>query len=307
MPSTNNKVARVLTSAPPSYAVIDLGTNSCRLLIAKKVDDELVVIDSFSDSVSLGEGINKTGEINEKAKKRAISCLTKIKNKITKHNVVEVRAVATEACRRASNSDDFLNQISKDLNINFEIIDAREEAELAIHGCKDLYQSGMNVIFDIGGGSTQIILVKENNIIDFISIPYGVLTLTDKIGSYNVDENGFDNQIKYISSYFTDLAKQTTENINIIGTSGTITTITSTYLELPTYDRNVIDGSVVEQEKIMKLARKIAQMKIEDRDNIPSINKNYSKLMMSGCIILYAICDTFKSEHINVADRGIRE
>lgn len=308
MSATTTKVAKVISNAPPAYAVIDLGTNSCRLLIARDNDGNPDVIDSFSDTVSLGEGLASNGEINEKSFNKAIDCLKKIKAKIQKHNVVKVKAVATEACRRAKNSDELLNKIHNDLGIKFEIIDAKQEAELASIGCSELCQKGTNVIFDIGGGSTQIIITKgNNNIIDFISMPYGVLTLTQKIGKSNVNEDEFNDNLNYIKSYFADLLSHIDGDINIIGTSGTITTVTAVYMELPTYNRKAIDGKKVNQSEIMELSKTIATIDEIGREKIPSINKNYAKLMMGGCIILYAICDIFKSNEITVVDRGIRE
>jgi len=308
MPTTKKpRVAKILSNAPPAYAVIDLGTNSCRLLIARYVNDKINIIDSFSDSISLGKGINKTQEISEKAIERAIQCLIKIKNKIDKHNIIAISAVATETCRRAKNGKKFISEIYEKTGIKFKIIDTKEESELAVAGCYDLYNEETNVVFDIGGGSTQIMLVKNNNIIDYVSIPYGVLTLTEKINKTYVNEQEFIKYQEYIQSYLNKLSHNNINDVNIVGTSGTITTIASTYLGLKTYKRNLIDGVKVKQNEIMKLAKKIAQMQEKERMKIPSINHKYSKLMMAGCIILYSICKKFKTDYINVADRGIRE
>ncbi len=308
MPTTKKtRVAKVLSNAPPAYAVIDLGTNSCRLLIARYVNDKINIIDSFSDSISLGKGINETQEISEKAIERAIKCLIKIKNKIDKHNIIAISAVATETCRRAKNGKFFIGEIYEKTGIKFKIIDTKEESELAVAGCYDLYNEKTNVVFDIGGGSTQIMLVKNNNIIDYVSIPYGVLTLTEKINKTYVNEQEFIKYQEYIQSYLNKLSYNNMNDVNIVGTSGTITTIASTYLGLKTYKRNLIDGVKVKQNEIMKLAKKIAQMQEKERMKIPSINHKYSKLMMAGCIILYSICKKFKTDYINVADRGIRE
>jgi len=308
MPTTKKtRVAKVLSNAPPAYAVIDLGTNSCRLLIARYVNDKINIIDSFSDSISLGKGINETQEISEKAIERAIKCLIKIKNTIDKHNIIAISAVATETCRRAKNGKKFIGEIYEKTGIKFKIIDTKEESELAVAGCYDLYNEKTNVVFDIGGGSTQIMLVKNNNIIDYVSIPYGVLTLTEKINKTYVNEQEFIKYQEYIQSYLNKLSHNNMNDVNIVGTSGTITTIASTYLGLKTYKRNLIDGVKVKQNEIMKLAKKIAQMQEKERMKIPSINHKYSKLMMAGCIILYSICKKFKTDYINVADRGIRE
>ncbi len=308
MPATNKtRVAKVLSNAPPAYAVIDLGTNSCRLLIARYINDKISIIDSFSDSISLGKGINETQEINDQAKQRAINCLIKIKNKIVKHNIVAISAVATETCRRAKNGKTIIDEIYQKTGIEFKIIDTKEESELAVAGCYELCNRETNLVFDIGGGSTQIILVKNNDISDYISIPYGVLTLTEKINKTYVNEQEFEKYQEYIKSYLNKLPYENISDINVVGTSGTITTIASTHLKLNAYKRNLIDGIKIEQSEIMNLAKKIAKMQEKERVKIPSINQKYSKLMMAGCIILYSICEKFEAKYINVADRGIRE
>src|SRR5690606_8033519 len=144
-----------------AYAAIDLGTNNCRLLIARPSDRNLVVIDAFSRVVRLGEGLSQTGRLNPAAMDRAVSALAICSDKLKRRNVHLARSVATEACRRASNGGEFIERVRRETGIRLEVISAQEEARLAVLGCHILLEDGIGpaVIFDIGGGSTELVLI----------------------------------------------------------------------------------------------------------------------------------------------------
>ena len=304
------RVAKISASPPPLYATIDLGTNSCRLLIAKPNGNGIKVIDAYSKSVRLGEGLNKTGMLSDTAKQRTLESLKTIRNKLRKHNIIALRAVATEACRQASNGRQFLEQIKDTLGLEFEIIDNKEEAILASEGCKALLaQNTKNaLIFDIGGGSTQLTWLKNMRVIDTLSIPYGVVTLTDKIGKDCLHSEEFTTYIQYIQSYMQEFHKKnTTCEYNILGTSGTITTLTGTALNLKHYNRSKVDGKSISQSQILKITEDLAHMPSKQREKMPCIGSERSSLMMAGCVILHAICKKWTAKDMLVADRGIRE
>ena len=191
--------------------------------------------------------------------------------------MLQYQLVATETCRRAKNGQAIIDEIYQKTGIEFKIIDTKEESELAVAGCYDLCNGETNLVFDIGG-STQIMLVKNNDISDYISIPYGVLTLTEKINKTYVSEQEFVKYQEYIKSYLNELPYENISDINVVGTSGTITTIASTHLKLNTYKRNLIDGIKIEQSEIMNLAKKIAKMQEKERVKIPSINQKIFKI-----------------------------
>ena len=144
-----------------SYAAIDLGTNNCRLLIAKPSADGFIVVDAFSRIVRLGEGLAGTGQLSDAAIERAIGALTICAEKLKRRHVTLARSVATEACRRASNGQDFIDRVYRETGIALDIISAQEEARLAVLGCHALLEPGEGpaLIFDIGGGSTELVLV----------------------------------------------------------------------------------------------------------------------------------------------------
>ena len=310
MSSKHFRVAKIIESPPSLYAAIDLGTNSCRLLIAKATPTGIIIVDAYSKSVGLGETLNKTGVLNKNAKARTIASLKTIKNKLRKHNIVKIRAVATEACRQAKNGQEFLNEIKEKVGIEFEIINSNEEAILAAEGCKSLLPNTTKgaLIFDIGGGSTQLTWLQGTKIIDTLSIPYGVVTLTDKIGKDYLTPEQFNDNVILIQDYMEEFHKKhTSDSYCVLGTSGTITTLTGSILNLHKYNRSKVDGRTVSQKKIVDITKTLAFMTSKERCDIPCIGTERAHLMMAGCVILNAICTKWKTNTIRVADRGIRE
>src|SRR5690606_34714571 len=125
-----------------AYAAIDLGTNNCRLLIARPSDDNFVVIDAFSRVVRLGEGLSLSGRLSEDAMERAVGALQICAAKLRKRNVHLARSVATEACRRAKNGAQFIARVRNQTGIQLDVITAEEEARLAVLGCHILLEDG---------------------------------------------------------------------------------------------------------------------------------------------------------------------
>ena len=178
------------------YAALDLGTNNCRLLIAAPTGDSFRVIDSFSRIIRLGEGVSTSGVISEAAIARAIAALSICRDKIQLRDAQRLRLIATEACRAASNADDFLAQVARDTGITLEIIDRETEAALAVIGCSPLLDpKGKGaILFDIGGGSSELVRIERDPadpnakpaIKAWMSIPLGVVTLAEKFGGKHV-------------------------------------------------------------------------------------------------------------------------
>ena len=171
-----------------TYAALDLGTNNCRLLIARPVDGSFTVIDAFSRIVRLGEGMSQSGRLSDEAMDRAVAALAVCADKLRRRNVSLARSVATEACRRAANGRAFVERVREETGIVLEVIEPQEEARLAMLGCHKLLEPGDGpaLIFDIGGGSTELVLVDHVDGIPKIrswwSAPWGVVSLTESEG-----------------------------------------------------------------------------------------------------------------------------
>ncbi len=304
--------AKVVSAPPKSYAAIDLGTNACRLLIATDTWD---IIDSHSEAVGLGKNLKRMGTLCPHAQDRAIDSLRCIQKKLNKHNLVAIRAVATEACRQASNADAFIERVKHHTGIALEVISSAEEARLASDGCIPLLSKDIqhSIIFDIGGGSTQLVLLENGRFVDSISIPYGVITLQDHMGTRTLDTIQFQEYSQYIQSYITPLADRMShiKHLQLLGASGTITTLTASHLKMRRYSRRAIDGTCIDMDTVIHLSKHIAKIDNHIRANEPCIGVQRAPLMPAGCVILHAICQAWYTQNttqkIRVADRGIRE
>jgi exopolyphosphatase/guanosine-5'-triphosphate,3'-diphosphate pyrophosphatase len=303
-----------------SYAAIDLGTNNCRLLIARPSADGFVVVDAFSRIVRLGEGLAATGRISDAAIDRAIAALSICAEKLKRRHVTLARSVATEACRRADNGTTFIERVYRETGIALDIITAKEEARLAVLGCHALLEPGEGpaLIFDIGGGSTELVLVDTSGpvptILDWQSAAWGVVSLTESepldTGDAHARADAYARMRARVSEAFRTFAGRLPKDvpyIRLLGTSGTVTTLASIHLDLPRYDRQAIDGLIVPTEAMRAISARLAGMSMTERKQLPCIGNERADLVVAGCAILECILDLWPAERLGVADRGIRE
>jgi exopolyphosphatase / guanosine-5'-triphosphate,3'-diphosphate pyrophosphatase len=307
-----------------AYAALDLGTNNCRLLIARPSGRDFTVIDAFSRVVKLGEGLATTGRLSDTAMDRTLGALNICADKLQRRNVRLARSVATEACRRATNGPEFIERVRAETGIALDIISAEEEARLAVLGCHILLESGDGpaVIFDIGGGSTELVLVESDpgsrvpRILDWQSVPWGVVSLTDTVGRGEDSEAArvarFARMRAMVSESFAPFTARVAgaarhPDIRLLGTSGTVTTLASLYLELPSYDRKAVDGLIVPAPEMREISARLSVMTPFERATLPCIGQDRADLVVAGCAILEAILDLWPARRLGVADRGIRE
>ncbi|MDB5689110.1 MAG: Ppx/GppA phosphatase [Sphingomonas bacterium] len=303
------------------YAALDLGTNNCRLLIARPAKDGFVVVDAFSRIVRLGEGLAGSGALSEAAMDRAVAALSICATKLCRRHVSIVRSVATEACRRATNGRAFIDRVHHETGIALEIISAEQEARLAVMGCHTLLEPGEGpaLIFDIGGGSTELILIEQRggqpHVIDWFSAPWGVVSLTesephdlptreDRLAAY---ARMRARVAEAFAGFATLLAPYADRPRRLLGTSGTVTTLASVHLNLPSYDRRAVDGLIVPAESMRAISARLSAMSIAERATLACIGTERADLVVAGCAILDAILDIWTTDRLGVADRGIRE
>ncbi|WP_457646447.1 Ppx/GppA phosphatase family protein [Profundibacter sp.] len=330
------------TSDPaPLYAALDLGTNSCRMLIAQPVGNQFTVVDSFSKSVQLGSGLEATGRLSRASIKRTVQALRICKKKLQKHNVRNMRLVATEACRRAKNAAEFHRLVKRETGLTLEIIEPEEEARLAVISCASLVsrRTEQLLVVDIGGGSTELVwidiskvpkkdransimrlrtgfkqehdLIENARVVDWISVPLGVATLRDIFD--DVDDDAarfalmschFEENLEGFSPFESEQAK---EGFQIVGTSGTVTTVAASHLGLRRYDRNKVDGLRMTSGEIDAVVRDYLLLGPEGRRRDPRIGRDRQALIMSGAAILQALLRVWPTDRLSVADRGLRE
>jgi len=303
-----------------TYGAIDLGTNNCRLLVARPTEDGFTVVDAFSRVVRLGEGMATSGKISETAMDRAVGALSVCAEKLKRRHVSLARSVATEACRRAVNGRHFVERVRRETGICLEIISPEEEARLAMLGCHRLLEPGDGpaLIFDIGGGSTELVLIDtdggEPRIKCWWSAPWGVYSLTESEGRTfaNAEERlaaygRMRERVRHAFRRFSELLPANKDDIRLMGTSGTVTTLASVYLALPSYDRRAVDGLKMPAVAMRGISDTLSRMSHEERATFPCIGHERADLVVAGCAILESIMDIWPAQTLGVADRGIRE
>ncbi len=305
----------------PAFAAIDLGTNSCRMLIARPSDGGFTVIDGFSRIVRLGAGLVRSGSLQDDAMDRTLTALDVCRQKIEHHAAAQVRCVATAACRQADNGDEFIGRILTRTGLAVEAITPLEEATLTLAGCSPLLRSGYTrgILFDIGGGSTEIMWLDIPHhgapvVRDMVSMPMGVVTLVDEFGRGRLDRDTFEEIVTRADDRLKDFDSNNGISdavgdglVQMIGTSGTMTTLGALHLGLPRYDRARIDGLSLDLVHVRSLAARISEMDYRRRQELPCIGRGRADLMVMGCALLSAIIRRWPAAAVRIADRGIRE
>lgn len=308
-----------------AYGALDLGTNNCRLLIARPDGDDFVIVDAFSRIVRLGEGMTLSGRMSALAMDRAVDALSVCADKLRRRRVVLSRSVATEACRRAANGDAFLARVRAETGIALDVISAEEEARLAVLGCYQSLSAGIGpaLLFDIGGGSTEVALIDDSGnepvILDWQSIPWGVVTLseaerhdTDCARSRADAYAAMRARVRAAMAGFAQRiaplrARGAANGHRLLGTSGTVTTLASLYLGLPSYDRSQVDGQTIAASDMRAQCTRMAGLSLSDLSMLPCVGRERADLVVAGCAALEEICEIWPAHSIDVADRGIRE
>jgi exopolyphosphatase/guanosine-5'-triphosphate,3'-diphosphate pyrophosphatase len=305
------------------YAALDLGTNNCRLLVARPTADSFRVVDAFSRIIRLGEGLSKSGRLSDAAIGRAVEALAICRDKMKNRTVTRARLIATEACRAAENGEEFCARVVEEVGLELEIINRETEATLAASGCSPLLdpQAEGVILFDIGGGSSELVRLGPSrpskygpplpDILGWMSIPIGVVNLAERHGGVAVTPELYEEMVSEVSEYVMRFAAdhhmRELREVHLLGTSGTVTTIAGVHLELKRYERRHIDGCWMTDEQISVVIERLRSMSYEQRVASPCIGSERADLVLAGCAIFEAIRRAFPCQRVRVADRGLRE
>jgi len=311
----------------PLYGALDLGTNNCRLLIARPAKDGFRVVDSFSRIVRLGEGLSRTGRLDDNAMERAYEALVLCGERVAKRGIDPSRlvAVATQACRQAENGGAFVERVRQGTGLKLRIIDPVEEARLAVQGCLNLFDPKAEAILvvDVGGGSTELSWLRRDGstfaLEGWISAPIGVVTLAERhpepVGARNgelthwyeamVADMGAAIADSPVEPAFRDFFVQ--GRAHMVGTSGAITSLAGIHLGLGRYQRNLVDGLWMTRGDCEAAADKLKAMGPAGRAAESCIGPDRADLVLAGAAIMEAVQRAWPSERVRVADRGLRE
>lgn len=321
-------------SARRVYAALDLGTNNCRLLVARPTRHSFFVVDAFSRIIRLGEGVGRSGRLGDAAMSRTWDALKVCATKMRRHNVARARLVATEACRIAENGPEFISRIERELGLRIEILSRETEAQLAVSGCASLLDidCDLALVFDIGGGSSELIwldlasrrgrwkrslgdrLEAMNCIAAWTSLPIGVVTLAERFGGRHVTQQDFEAMVASVVALLRPFEEEhrfrrrlEQGRVHLLGTSGTVTTVAGVKLGLARYDRNRVDGYWLAAKDARAVTYSLLHCTHEERVAQPCIGRDRAELVLAGCAILEGLLRTWPVQRLRVADRGLRE
>ncbi len=314
-----------------TFAAIDLGTNNCRLLVARASVSGFEVIDAYSRPVRLGEGIALNGTLCGDAIDRTLGALDVCAAKIGRHRVTRARHIATEACRRAGNGEDFLAQVKARTGLCLEVIRPQEEARLALASCENLLDPEIPhaLLIDIGGGSTEVSWIRigarrdgagvSTELLDMTSVPWGVVTLTESCVSKHPRETPvgralYDEMVERIRADLRPFCARHSigsaiarGEVQMVGASGTVTTVSAHHLGLKRYNRTMVDGSSIGREHILRICDELSVLSVDELMALPCIGDDRADLALAGGAILEAVCRQWPAPMVRVADRGLRE
>ena len=308
----------------PLYGALDLGTNNCRLLIARPSREGFRVVDSFSRIVRLGEGLSRTGRLDPAAMDRAYDALALCAERVARKGVDPRRlsAVATQACRVAENGADFIERVRLGTGLKLRIIDPSEEAALAVEGCLNLFDPTAEavLVIDVGGGSTEMSWMRRGqagfDAVAWMSAPLGVVTLAERHPEPPVPTDDWyeamvaDMGAAIAAGGIEDAGLRTAfqaEGSHLVGTSGAITSLAGVHLDLKRYNRDRVDGLWMTRGQCEAAADRLKTLGPEGRAKESCIGPDRADLVLAGAAILEAVQRAWPCERVRVADRGLRE
>jgi exopolyphosphatase/guanosine-5'-triphosphate,3'-diphosphate pyrophosphatase len=321
-------------TAEPPYGALDLGTNNCRLLLARPTRRGFMVVEAFSRIIRLGEGISATGRLSEAAMSRTIDALAVCAQRLQKNRVSRSRLVATEACRVAENGAEFLDRVRRETGLAIEVLSREDEARLAVSGCAALLDAhyDLTLVFDIGGGSSELIWLDlsqrhrdfgrsvaervevQSCIADWTSLPIGVVTLAERFCGREVNREVFEAMVAYVQDLLGPFEargrfreRMRRQRASLLGTSGTVTTVAGVHLGLKRYDRSKVDGCWMRVADAQAVTNSLIDRSYDERVAEPCIGRERADLVLAGCAILEAVVRTWPCGQLRVADRGLRE
>jgi len=290
-------------------AAIDIGTNSCRLLIGEirqntaQKSQEIIVKERKLKITRLGEGVDKNKMLNKKAVERVFAALKEYKKIIEQHDVDKIRLVGTSALRDVNNSE-LLEEKIVDLGINLEIISGRKEAELNYLGAADNLNDDF-LLIDIGGGSTEF--VWPNDEICFKSLDIGCVRMTERFIDDPSQALKYE-EVEKIRKYVSDLINSELDfqrELDIKGVGGTITTLAALKFEMEDYESEKIEGSSLDLIELESRLESFQKLTLAERASLKGLQPKRADIISAGLIILIEILKYFSCESLTVSDKDL--
>ncbi|MGE0469891.1 MAG: exopolyphosphatase [Nitrospira sp.] len=295
------------------FASIDIGTLTCRLLIADLSPGQpLKELRSDRRILRLGEGVDRTKRLSSAAMDRTITCIQEWHNVINAYHVEAIAVVATSAVRDAGNRQEFLERVKREAGFDVEVITGDEEARRTLLGIRSGLPAGITDILalDIGGGSTEFILDRVGQKPTVRSIDIGVVRLCERLLRHDPPTG---EEVREAREWVSRETKAAVANMGnhcqttFVGTAGTITSLAAMAQKLQTYEPARIHNYTLKLETIQELEHTLLSRTKAERVGLPGLEKNREEVIAAGAIIIRTIMETLDQKECLVSDLGLRE
>ncbi len=290
-------------------AAIDIGTNSVLLLIAEKQQDRIVRVHDIATITRLGERVDETGELADAAIERTLDCLSNYAETIRAERVDVVAAVGTSAMRDAG-AERFGDRAREILGITPEVISGEREAQLTFEGAlTELEASGKLAVFDIGGGSTEIIVGartgSSGSLKHAVSLDIGAVRLTERHLSSDPPTS------EQLAAAHADIEAAlnkgpSLEGVPLVGVAGTVTTLAAVANEVVPYSGSAVHGSLLTTADLDDLLQRFTSCGVAERKKIPGLHPKRADVIIAGTLIAQVVCERAGANRLVVSDRGVR-
>lgn len=291
-------------------AVVDIGTNSTRLLVAHRREGRLDALARHNTITRLGQGVGTTGRLAPEAVDRTLDCLRSYREVMDRHEVDRVRVAATSAARDAANRDAFFDAVADTVGARPELLSGTEEGRLAFLGATgELDRSqGPFLVVDIGGGSTELI-VGADEVEGVMSIDVGCVRLTEKYLEHDPPRpEELTACISLTDAYLEDVVRElpaVAEARTLVGLAGTITTVAAVEIGLETWDRDRIHHFRLTHDAAEDVFRTLATEARADRVHNPGLEEARADVIVGGCCVLVAVFRRFGFPEMVVSEADI--
>jgi exopolyphosphatase / guanosine-5'-triphosphate,3'-diphosphate pyrophosphatase len=294
---------------PIRYSVIDVGTNSVKLLLAeRRTDGSWTTISDRAEVTRLGEGIEATGAIATNALERTVRAFASMVDESQADDVREIVAIGTAGMRMASNANEVVETIRSHTGITIEIISGEEESRLAFlaaHTGLDI-GTGSVVVFDTGGGSSQFTFGSGSDVTERFSVNVGAVRFTEKFGLGTVVEpNEVDNALSAIASDLSSLDDRPTPD-TVVAMGGAVATMAAVMRGLDRFDADLIRGCVLVSSEIDRQIELFASMDSQQRTTIVGLQPGREEVILAGACIVRTVLEKLNVESATATDRGLR-
>lgn len=302
-------VTTVIDERPPRYSVIDVGTNSVKLLVAElRPDGSWITIAERAEVTRLGEGIDVTGAIAPTAMERTVRAITSMVDEAQSVGVQEIVAVGTAGMRVASNADEVVDIVRRQTGITLEVISGEEESRLAFLAAHDGLDIGLGdvVVFDTGGGSSQFTFGSGSKVTERFSVNVGAVRFTETFGlGGTTPPDIVDAALRVIASDLSPLDDRPTPD-SVIAMGGAVATMAAVMRGLDSYRGDMIRGSVLVSSEIDRQMRLFASMNSERRRGIVGLQRGREEVILAGACIVRTVLEKLGVESVTVTERGLR-